>query len=406
MAEYLNSAGYGTIGISGNTWISPEFGFNKGFDKFAMKWDLFWDGPDLTTVAREDTIFSQFQEVLRQTDLIQFPKSIAQACYSKFIAGRYDDGAKASTNRAVNWIEEERNSSRPFFMFINYIEPHLQYDPPSQYRDQFLPDEVNREMVSETNQDPWAYLTDEVQMDESDFRILKSLYQAELAYLDTQIERLLNTLQRESILDDTVLLVVGDHGENIGEYGLMDHQYCLYDTLLQVPLMIRYPSEFPSNEVVEGLVETRDVLPTVLQLAGIEVNLPKKVSKNSLVPGSAGTVSTRDFTISEYVTPQPAIEKLAEQYECSREELAEYDQALRAIRTDEWKLIERSGGDYELSDLGSPSEKEDISSSHDGLVTRLRETLRGECGELQVGSKESRHISSSSQKRLKDLGYL
>jgi arylsulfatase A-like enzyme len=233
------------------------------------------------------------------------------------------------------------------------------------------------------------------------------LYRAELSYLDSQIRRLYDALEEMSVLDETLLIVVGDHGENIGEHQLMDHQYCLYDTLLNVPLILRYPSVFPQDKTVNGTVEVRDLYPTVLELADVGIARSNGTSSNSLVPDIRGAVRTRKHAIAEYVTPQPPIRMLIDDYGSDPSRVSKYDRALRAIRTNEWKYIEGSDGYERLFRIErDPGEKTDRSTEHPEVVERLRRTLRKERGQLQRESRGETTISSANRERLENLGYL
>ena len=406
LAARLSERGYTTAGISSNIWISPEFGFDAGFDQFSMKWDVFWDGADLSRIRTADGRRNQLRELRNELSSANAPKTMANALYGKLLNGRYDDGAWLSTRRAARWIRN-RESDDPFFFFINYLEPHLEYDPPAGYAEKFLPTDIEPEELEDINQDQWRYIAGDVEMTDRDFRALEALYKGELNYLDLQIGYLYRSLSKAGILDDTALIIVSDHGENIGDHGLMDHQYCLYETLLNVPLIVRYPDAFDSGVDVDGLVELRDIYPTVLDLAGIDPeSSADSVSKNSLVPVDQ-TSPVRDRAIGEYLTPQPSIDTLEEHVRELSARVRRYDRALRSIRTAEWKLIEGSDGTNELYDLDrDPGETTDVSADHPDVVDRLADQLERERGPLQHRGGRSASLSDRNRQRLEDLGYL
>ena len=229
LAEHLRENGYTTAGISANPWISPEFGFDRGFAYYSMGWDRAWNETALTAIMHRETRREQLEEFFGRVGLSDAPGFITNVIRNRLSPERSrDDGAERITSRAISWIEDRANND-PFFLFANYVEPHLRYDPPPEYRDRFLPEEASPEEAAAVNQDPWRYLTGDVEMDERDFQVLKALYRAELSYLDSQIERLYTSLADLGVLDETAIVIVGDHGENIGEHSLMDHQYCLRD---------------------------------------------------------------------------------------------------------------------------------------------------------------------------------
>ena len=406
LAARLSEQGYTTTGISSNIWVSPEFGFDAGFDQFSMKWDLFWDGADLSRVRTADGARNQLRELRNQLSAANAPKTMMNALYGKFLSSRYDDGAWLTTRRAARWITN-RESDDPFFFFINYLEPHLTYDPPAGYAEKFLPADITPEELEDVNQDQWRYIAGDVEMSEQDFRVLEALYKGELNYLDLQLGYLYRSLSKAGVLDDTAIIIVADHGENIGDHGLMDHQYCLYETLVNVPLIVRYPDRFDPGSEVDGLVELRDVYPTVLELAGIDpASSDATVSENSLVPNAQADFA-RDRVIAEYLTPQPSLDALKEHVTELPAHVQRYDRALRSIRVDDWKLIEGSDGSIELYELDrDPGETTDVSDDNPEVVDRLTDRLERERGTLQREGGRSSSISDRNRQRLEDLGYL
>lgn len=406
LAVRLRERGYTTAAISGNVWVSPEFGFDAGFDQFSMKWDLFWDGADLSAISAAESPGDQLRELRKALSLSNAPKTVANGIYGKFLANRYDDGAWLTTQRATRWITQ-RDSDSPFFLFLNYLEPHLEYDPPAGYAEKFLPKDTDPTAVDDINQDQWRYIAGQEEMTARDFESLTALYEAELNYLDLHIGRLYRALSEAEILDDTVVVIVSDHGENIGEHGMMDHQYCLYETLLHVPLVVRYPDEFPAGSDVEEIVETRDLYPTLLDLAGIDYReSDESVSTNSLVP-SSDSDGALDRAMAEYVTPQPSMEALEEHVGHLPPDVEAYDRALRSIRTEKWKLIEGSDGSRELYDVTSDlSEVTDVAADNEAVVERLADRLERERGPMRREATDSAALNERSRERLENLGYI
>jgi arylsulfatase A-like enzyme len=407
LPEQLKNCGYKTAAISGNIWISPEFGFDRGFNQFSMKYDRLWGGADLSEISSEDNLKGRTKTLLQTLDgPNSVTKTILNLLWAKIMSGRYDDGARQTTTRTINWIKNQTESESPFFYFINYLEPHLEYNPPDGFADEFVPDDSTDKEVESVNQDPWEYIAGSTDMSNSDFEVLEGLYKGELKYLDSQISRLVSSLKQQGMYNDTAIIVVGDHGENIGDYGLMDHQYSLYETLLHVPLILKWPDSYDSVEEHNGLVELRDLFPTILELVGTTSGNNTKCSSNSLVP-QQGTIQSRDFTIGEYLVPQPSMDSLQEQVSSFDPDAKKFDRALRSIRTDQWKLIESEYGDVELYDLTESSEEvEEVSEEYPQVVTNLRQQLTVERGQLNRGATKNVEMSNSSKERLEELGYL
>ncbi|MFC6939942.1 sulfatase [Salinirubellus sp. GCM10025818] len=400
LAERLSSVGYRTLGISGNVWVSPEFGFDRGFDNLSMKWDRFWTSADLSSVSSATDTRTKVEELLNQMTVTNTPATLLNSLYATLFSNRKDDGAENSTRRAMKWFRSKGRDNQPFFFFLNYMEAHLEYDPVPKYRERFATG-VDEERIEAINQDPWEYILGKSHLSDEDFRILESLYEAEIAYLDERIGQLYDTLEQLDLLDETAIIIVGDHGENIDDHGMMDHQYCLYETLMNVPLLVRPPGG-GEGKTVEGIVETRDVYPTILDLAGIRESDDTEVSNNSLLASPE-----REYVIGEYRAPQPSMDALESQYGNLPRSMREYDRALRSVRVGDWKLIEGSDETVELYDLGEDcGETVDLSTEHPDTVAELSDILDSEDIPISPASQGRVEMSTSSRSRLEDLGYL
>lgn len=388
LAERLSAQGYDTAGISGNVWISPTFGFDDGFDNLSSKWDLFWGGNDLSSVSTANGA-ERIKEAARTLATKELPLTLLNAVYGKVIQSRTDEkGARLTTSRTIRWLRS-RDGDTPFFYFINYLEPHLDYRPPKRYAEDD-PDAVN--------QDPWEYVTGNTEMSTEDFETLQRLYRAEIRYLDSHLERLYTTLSETGLIEDTAIFLVGDHGENIGDHDLMDHQYSLNETLLHVPLVARYPPAF-SQDIRSSLFEVRDLYPTILELAG--------ASPETHGSGTTLFDGGRKRVFAEYRHPQPRMESLSESVthlsDTSRNQL---DRTLRSVRTSEWKLIEAEDGTTELFPAGN--ERVDVSDKNPAVTSALVEDMEsaGIKLEREADRKNSVETSESVEERLADLGYI
>lgn len=401
IAELLRQNGYDTVAFSNNAWISPEFGFDRGFDTFKTGFELVNCETNLISVAKENQGALEQAKAVGETLINRNAhRTIINAIYAKFFRGRYDDGARLTNWRVRRWLSNDKDSNKPFFMFLNYLEPHLPYEPPKPY----LPDELNRSDVGDVSQDAWGYITGKSKMSERDFEILGKLYECELQYLDSRLGQLFKFFKQNDLFEDTIFIVTSDHGENIGDHGLMDHQYCLFDTLLHVPLLIRYPEQLPVGKTCDALVEIRDLYPTLCELVNIKQELSSETSEHSLL-GVTDDGDGREEIFAQYVHPQPAISALRERVGEVPETVLKYDRALNAIRTDKWKLIEGSDRSQRLykifdeSTLLNPNE----CSQYRYLLDRLRGTFGIPENKLESTSSS---ISETRESQLKDLGYL
>lgn len=394
IAQALNQEGYHTVGVSANPWISPGFNFDKGFDQFKTAYDLFWGGAELGDIRNLSSRREQVRTLSNRISITSSVKTIANIVYEKFWAKRSDSGAKKITSDALSILENAGND--PQFLFLNYMEPHLDYEPPDNVARDELPDNVDLQEARQLNQNPWKYIAGQESMSPQHFEILRSLYRSELRYLDTQIGRLLEGIKEKNIMDNTCIVVAGDHGENIGEHGLMDHQYCLYQTLVHVPLAIRYPDTVAPRNVTD-LVETKDIYGALCEIASVG---------NEDVANPLLNEEDRDNqVISEYPEPQPSMDALEERAGKLDDETREYDRSLRAIRIGPWKLIEGSDGLTELYNLEEDS-AESTPRSNTEQTERLHNRLVSELGELTVGTNNESSVNETTQSRLEDLGYI
>jgi len=286
------------------------------------------------------------------------------------------------------------------------MEPHLEYRPPERFAERFLPAGVSSDDAIDVRQDAWKYVADKIEVSDRDFTILQALYRAEIAYLDSRIGELKQSLKRNGEFEDTVFVVMGDHGENIGDHGLMDHQYCLYDTLLHVPLLLS-GGAFTGGKTVDDLVQLIDIVPTLLDEVGIEAaEFQSQLQGRSFHPDAES--DPRNRVIAEYMSPQPSMEALEKRVGVLPESVSRYDRSLRALRTREWKLIRGSDGTRELYHVTEdPGETDDLVESNPDRVETLERELDEWLDSFERADDSSDvDMRQETKDRLEDLGYL
>jgi arylsulfatase A-like enzyme/tetratricopeptide (TPR) repeat protein len=163
-------------------------------------------------------------------------------------------GVQRTGDRVVDlgleWLGQ--GDGRPFFAWLHFYDPHIPYAPPEPYASRF------------------------------GGRGGDGLYDGEIAFTDAQVGRVLDWLEKRGLAESTIVVVVGDHGESLGEHGESEHGYYIYDATVKVPLIIRVPGSGVEGLRVAQQVRTVDVLPTVLGLVGVEA--PTTVHGESVVP--------------------------------------------------------------------------------------------------------------------------
>jgi arylsulfatase A-like enzyme len=405
LAEAFAAADYETVAVSNNTWISEEFGFARGFETFVKTWQYVQADTDLGEIARTEEGADKLRAVARRLFDGNPLANVANAVYGQFLRNRGDDGAKRTNEWINDWLSV-RGDDRPFFLFVNYLEPHLEYRPPEEYAERFLPDGVSYDEAMDVPQDAWGYIAGTVDMTDREFEILRALYRAEIAYLDDRIGELRQHLEDAGEWEDTVFVVTADHGENIGDHGLMDHQYALYDTLLHVPLLV-HGGPFTDGEAIDDLVQLTDLGPTLLDVAGVDApDFRAQAQGQSFHPDA--DAGSREFAIAEYLAPQPSMEALEKRVGTLPDSVRRYDRSLRAIRDDEWKLIRGSDGSTELYHVADdPEERTDLAAEHPEQVDRLTSALDDWLDSFDHADvSDTVDMSNDTKQRLEDLGYL
>ena len=396
LASCLTDNDYRTIAVSNNTWVSPEFGFDTGFEEFLTTWKLYQDSAEFGGISQTRSGVLDTLRGIAEAWEGNPVKNLANLLFGRFLRRRCDDGARRTNRLIRNRLE---GNDRPLFLFVNYLEPHLPYDPPDEHAREWLPDDATLEDARGVNQDAWAYITGSEPMTDRDFKLLRALYRAELAYLDERLSDLHDLFERNADRE-TVFLFIGDHGENIGDNGLMDHQYSLAETLLSVPL-VAFGGHFEDGRRIEKPVQVADLYPTVLDIATGEV--PGDTVGRSLC--RVDSLPEDRPLFAEYVTPQPRIETLKQRYDATVD-LDQYDRALQAVRRGRYKLVRGSDGSRHLYDLTGDGEREDLSESHSDKVEELDELLDGRLGPPETTARDDRELDGTVHDRLEELGYL
>lgn len=416
LPEVLRQHGYRTYGVSSNYWLSRETRFNRGFDRFVHSWQLVQTGGGNAPLERQNRKQALGLETLggapEQGWLHTCGTALNNAYEKTTRALRrswhiYDDGAWRVNSIVHGWMREWKRLDVPFFGFVHYLEPHLRYAPPGRYRHMHLPRSVDDRRIAAVNQDPWRYLSGRARMDEEDFAILRGLYDGEISYVDQRVGQIHAALKAQGLLDNTLVIITSDHGENIGEHGLMDHVYCLYDTLLHVPLIVGGLADFPAGERIAAQVQTPDLFPTVLALAGIEEeDVWRQVQTPALFPRHVRREPERP-AIAEYLEPQPPIGMLRKRY--PEFDAVRYDRTLRTVRADGYKYVCASDGNDELYEVASdPREERNLIQAEPDVAARLRKSLDEWLASFSPArpSDEQLELDAAMRQRLEDLGYL
>lgn len=265
VAEVFRDHGYRTAGFAANLFYTThETGIARGFNrwedfKVSFKQILCSSTLAQTAMVRNtvwDTLATDRYEALRLFLLKGDPKPEVDRRSAREVATPF-----------IDWLGSD--AKRPFFAYLNFFDAHEPYAPAEGYAAHFV-----KEKPSE-----------------------KDRYDGGIAFMDNQVGRVLGELRQRGILDNTLVVVMGDHGEQFGEHSLSTHGNSLYIQLLHVPLLMRLPGKVPAGVRVDRAVTLRDFPRTLLDVAGIQDT--KGIFGSSLLPAITDSSKVTSAIIAE-----------------------------------------------------------------------------------------------------------
>ncbi|MCX7015921.1 MAG: sulfatase [Candidatus Sumerlaeota bacterium] len=339
LASLLSDNGYQTVGICGNGWVHEKSNASYGFQ--------FWD-----TMRRPD-------------DQHAAPKQREMQ-----MRGR-------STVCMLEWADTKRDPSKPYFAFVNYLTPHLRRRPPMEYQKRFVKGPCPEYLHDITSLNCFGYLWNGVLKPEH-MEAFKGLYAALMAQTDDQIKALLDGLKKRGMMDDTIVVITADHGDENGEHNLLDHQMCVYNTLIHVPLIFWHPQRMKAGRVENRPVQLSDVAPTLLDLAGLEkVRQRQKQMKGLDLFAEVPQLKGSRPIVSEHGVPRLIIRNaIAGTPTVTPEQYTPYLRRLKCIIFDGWKHIWGSDGRDELYNLKTDhAETANVIEKYPAKAKELRQRL-------------------------------
>jgi arylsulfatase A-like enzyme len=388
LPEVLQQEGYHTLGVSPNSWMSDEFGVTHGFDTYLQLWQC-WPTMPAGVPPVPNGLFSTVMQRLNRL-------------YSRHVFPR--------RNRAGHVRQHIdtllTRTPEPFFLYAIFWDMHLPYTPTQRHATRWLPAGITLDQAKRINRNHLRYFAEQVPMSAEDFTILRACYDAALASIDEEIGVLVAHLRQRGILDHTILVITSDHGENIGEHGLMSHAYSLHDTLIRVPLIIRYPDCFTPGQRVTQQVQLTDVFPTLVDLLQLEVpNLRQELQGVSLLAQPA----EERLAYAEMLAPHPSMQSLNRRVGApAHTPRPAFDRALRCLRTPACKIIWSSDGQHALYNLRQDAgETTNRFADEPALASTLLELLDSWHPPHSIPLPQpAPDIDTEVRQRLRDLGYL
>jgi len=284
------------------------------------------------------------------------------------------------------------------------MEAHRPYIPPEKYRRRVMSDErTARSYEIDRSWTPiWSYTFGLHEYGDEELAVTAGTYDACIAELDDLFRELIETLRERGELDRTVIVLTSDHGEHLGEHHILGHQYSLYDPLIRVPLVVRYPGRIPPGRDKRP-VTTVDLFPTLLELAGVAP--PPEGA-------AAGAVSLLDPP-AERVRVAESLGVFRDPFGAVKREHPDWDPApwsreIRAVVDPPWKLIAWEDGERALFRIDrDPGEEENRLEEEPERAERLAAHLEDRGGaEASGGTEEPPEIPAEHREMLRALGYI
>ena len=286
-----------------------------------------------------------------------YDDNFPMAADQKLDLARVQRPANAVADAALKWLGEDR--TRPFFAWVHFYDAHVPYEPPEPFRSRFAG------------------------------RGTSGAYDGEIAFADSQLNRLLQWLERNRLKDNTIVVIVGDHGEGLGDHGESEHGYYIYDYAVHVPLIVRLPGTSLKGVRVGAQVRTIDIEPTIMQLVAGQAG--QSLDGTSLLPLLDGRE-----------------EKLRTAYSESMATYLQYGwAALYSLRTNDYKFIEAPRS--ELYDLKSdPAEQANRLDDNRRVARELKDELTRlrEATAKRTPKAEEANLDAETVRKLASLGYL
>ena len=353
LGEIYQRHGFKTASFLANGYVSNAFGFNQGWDH-----------------------------------------------YTNYIRERRNTNASNVFGEAHDWIKShiEDHADERFFVYIQTIDPHVPYDPPDDFlrmydaRPDYAGQVRNRRthlLLEDAKRNP-----PRVTFDESDVQRLVALHDGEISYHDRHFGEFLEKLDELGVADDTIFVVTSDHGEEFNEHGSWGHGHSIFQELLHVPLLVKYPGVGRGGARVPHVVSTMGIAPTVLEATGHEI--PDVFEGESLMPFVRGGAA-----------PGPHVA------------FSDFQENRRVVRGRNWKLVLRSSLTYVLFDLErDPGEQNEVNPRQYPIAMRYLRTLSGQFlgasnraewlrgGGAAVGHASTGNMTLELCQQLVALGYM
>lgn len=344
LGQVLSDAGFATHAWTTNLWASPVAGLDIGFDSF-----------DYINSGRDE----------RMNDLLGSGRRAELAWAAEGLRSRSDDGADAVGARLRQSIDDW--SGQPTFWFVNLSECHSPYLPPRPWNDLAPHDRIRAALDVKRYLSFVSICLQVARRDElpaGPLRRMRHLYERSISYMDRWLAGVLERLDARRMLDDTLVIVTSDHGENFGEDGLLAHGFSLDQRLINVPLVLAGPGLSP----IDGVISLAELPRVIAEAAGLESHpyadtLPAGVAVSQYDP----MATADDRRIVDFAATH-SLDDAAVQRLCQR---------LTVVTDGETKLVLRDGEELIYDLKADPGETTPVDpSTLNGTLSKLRAPLQ------------------------------
>jgi len=326
----------------------------------------------------------------------------------------YFDASRQRIARATHWLDFNAKAAAapPFFLYVQVMDPHMPLLPREPFRSKFALPDITDEEQKRLNAAMAPVFLNQYHFTERDQAVLHSLYDADTAGADSHLGLMIDALRERKLLDNTMVIVMSDHGEMFGEHkdsvtghDQFTHHLCAYEELIKVVLVVRYPKAFKAGTRVTTPTQTLDIAPTLSDIIGF----PFPQSQGFSLVGAAAGKPRRDFTLTEY---QKSVHMGWRMIKADPEtDPRVFLPAVKAWRKDGMKYIWRSDLRDELYDMkADPKEKRNLIAEKPDVAKKMRLELERYCASLPFAESGDRIASDRGcppeiLARLKGMGW-
>ncbi|MEO1644694.1 MAG: sulfatase [Chloroflexota bacterium] len=431
LAEIMSVADYHTVAFCNNPLLGLlEHNIQRGFQEFYNYAGVSPHRPiEKNRSALRRAINTQFRKLARTvTNWFANSNWLFNMAVNPLIVPAWTRSVnfKGNSQRSVDDLIDywqtyhQGGAEKPLFAFLNLMGTHTPYYPPANYIDHVAPglrnDTQATKFITRFNADAATWLSpDDPPLPDWQRHTLDGYYDAEIAYQDAQLGHLFDYLHSNDELENTMVIIVADHGEGHGDHGYKGHSFVVFQELVHVPLIVRYPERFPAGKHITTNVSTRRLFHTVLDVTETAPPLAENdpnadVQGLSLISSLNGRPDTeRGVAYAEAYPPLNLLNILKPR----RPELVE-KLSLTSIRRGVYD------GDHKLALVGDrveslfnvaddPAEEEDIATEKPAVVVDLQQKLEDFVTDSianRTDSVDNGAVSDEVIDNLRALGYI